>query len=139
MSGYTISIPDTIYKQAQLVAQLTSRQVDDVIRARLEGAFKEPLIELPADEEAELQALTYLSDDALWTIAREQMQPHLQKRISELLQKGQAGTISDAESTELTEMVERGDKLTLRKSQAMRFLAERGYSITLDDLKPVDE
>jgi hypothetical protein len=139
MSGYTISIPDTIYEQAQLVARLTSRQVDDVIRARLEGAFKEPLIELPADEEAELQALTYLSDDALWTIAREQMQPHLQKRISELLEKNQAGTLDNAESAELTELIERGDKLTLRKSQAMRFLAQRGHSISLSDLKPTDE
>ena len=135
MSGYTISIPDTIYEQAQLVAQLTSRQVEDVICARLEGAFKEPLIELPADEEAELQALTYLSDDALWTIAREQMQPHLQKRISELLERNQAGTISDAESAELTELIECGDKLTLRKSYAMRYLMDRGYKVTFDDLK----
>lgn len=138
MGGYTISIPDNLYEKARLVAQLTSRQVDDVIRTRLEDAFEEPFIDLPDDEEAELKALAYLSDDALWTIAREQMQPPLQERISELLGKNQAGTITDTEYAELKELVERGDKLTLRKSQAMRHLAERGHSISLDDLEPAD-
>jgi hypothetical protein len=105
----------------------------------LEGAFDQLLFDLPDDEKEELKAMAYLSDDTLWTIAREQMQPALEKRISELLTKNQRGTISTAEYQELEELVERGDKLTLRKSQAMKYLTERGYSISLDDLKPADE
>ena len=139
MSDYTISIPDSLYQKAQQIAQQKSLPVDEVIRTRLEGAFDQLLFDLPDDEKEELKAMAYLSDDTLWTIAREQMQPVLEKRISELLTRNQRGTISTAEYQELEELVERGDKLTLRKSQAMKYLTERGYSISLDDLKPADE
>jgi len=139
MSDYTISIPDSLYQKAQQVAQQKSLPVDEVIRTRLEGAFDQLLFDLPDDEKEELKAMAYLSDDTLWTIAREQMQQTLEKRISELLTRNQRGTISVAEYKELEELVERGDKLTLRKSQAMKYLTERGYSISLDDLKPSDE
>ncbi|MBZ0298196.1 MAG: hypothetical protein K8J31_00545 [Anaerolineae bacterium] len=139
MSDYTVSIPDSLYQKAQQVAQQKSLSVDDVIRTRLEGAFDQPLFDLPDDEKEELKAMAYLSDDTLWTIAREQMQQALEKRISELLTRNQRGTITTAEYQELKDLVERGDKLTLRKSQAMKYLTERGYSISLDDLKPADE
>ena len=139
MSDYTVSIPDSLYQKAQQVAQQKSLSVDDVIRTRLEGAFDQPLFDLPDDEKEELKAMAYLSDDTLWTIAREQMQPGLEKRISALLTRNQRGTITTAEYQELEDLVERGDKLTLRKSQAMKYLTERGYSISLDDLKPADE
>lgn len=139
MSDYTISIPDSLYQKAQEIAKHKSRNVDDVIRAGLEGAFVEALIDIPLDEQAELKAMSYLSDDTLWTITREKMHPKLEQRISELLTKNQLGTISAAEYQELEGLVERGDKLTLRKSQAMRYLVERGYSINLDDLNLTDE
>jgi hypothetical protein len=106
-----------------------------IIIARLEGALAEPSIKIPPDERAELLAMKYLTDDTLWTIAREQMQASLQERTSLLLNKNQAGTITELESNELSELVERGDKLMLRKSQAMRYLAERGQTIAVDNLK----
>ena len=139
MSNYTITIPDTLYQKAQRVAQQTSTQVDDVIRIKLAGALDEPLFDLPKDEKEELKAMAYLSDDTLWTIAREQMKKTLQERMSGLMTKNTRGTITDAEYAELTELVERGNRLTLRKAQAMKYLTQRGHKITLDDLKPTDE
>lgn len=93
---------------------------------------------IPLDEQSELKALSYLSDDALWTIARETMRPSLENRIAELLHKNQRGTISNVERAELENLVERGDKLTLRKSQAMRTLSERGHSVLPHDLTSAD-
>jgi hypothetical protein len=139
MSNHIIYIPDSLYEKAQRAAEQNSQAVDELIIARLEGALAEPSIKIPPDERAELLAMNYLSNDTLWTIAREQMQTSLQERISLLLSKNQAGTITDLESTELSDLVERGDKLILRKSQAMRYLAERGQTITLDNLNPSDE
>ena len=139
MSDYTISIPDSLYQKAQEIAKKRSRNVDDVIRAGLAGAFIQELLDIPDDEQAELKAMSYLSDDALWTIARETMPSRVDQRISELLTKNQRGTISASEREELEMLVERGDKLTLRKSQAMRYLSERGYTINPDDLKLADE
>jgi uncharacterized protein (DUF1684 family) len=139
MSDYTISIPDSLYQKAQEIAKLRSQNVDDVIREGLAGAFGKGQLDIPDDEQAELKAMSYLSDDALWTIARETMPSKVDQRISELLTKNQRGTISAAEREELEVLVERGDKLTLRKSQAMRYLSERGYTINPDDLKLADE
>ncbi len=85
MSDYTISIPDSLYQKAQQVAQQKSLPVDEVIRTRLEGSFDQQLFDLPDEEQEELKAMAYLSDDALWAAAYEQTQPALEKRISELL------------------------------------------------------
>ncbi|MCA9904645.1 MAG: hypothetical protein KC547_12390 [Anaerolineae bacterium] len=139
MSDYSISIPDDLYEKAQRVAQQMSRPVDDVIRAMLAGALDQPLFDLPEDEKEELKAMTYLSNDTLWTIAREQMPKLLRERMSVLMTRNTRGTITDTEHAELTELVERGNRLTLRKAQAMKYLTERGHKVTVDDLTPADE
>ena len=139
MSDYLISIPDTLYEKARRVAEQTAQQVDDVIRERLADAFSEPLAELPADEVAELRALAYLSDDTLWTIAREQMPATKQERMSTLMDSNSFGTITDDEYRELTALVEGGQRLMLRKSEAMKLLLDRGYQVGFEDLTPVNE
>ena len=138
MSDYIVSIPDSLYDKAQRLAEQTSQPVDDLIRTRLARALDQPVLDLPADEQAELRALSYLSDDTLWTIAREQMQATLQARMSLLMDKNSQGTILPDEQDELTTLVERGDRLMLRKAQAMKLLIGRGYSVHLDNLNPLD-
>jgi hypothetical protein len=139
MSEYTISIPGSLYEKAQRLAQQTSQSVDNIICTRLEGALDQPMLDLPSDERAELQAMSYLSTDALWTIAREQMQPDLQHAMAQLMDKNSQGTITEDEFRDLSALVERGQRLTLRKAQAMKLLLDRGYSVSLDVLKPIDE
>ena len=139
MSDYTLTIPETLYDKARRVAEQTARPVDEVIRARLEESLDDMPLDLPDDERAELRALVYLSDDTLWTIAREQMASAKQERMQALMDKNTFGTITDAEYDELTQLVELGQRLTLRKAEAMKLLLDRGYSITLDSLKPADE
>ena len=139
MSKYTIAIPHSLYEKAQRLAQQTSQSVDEIICTRLEGALDQPMLDLPSDERAELQAMSYLSIDALWTIAREQMPPDLQHAMSQLMGKNSQGTITEDELRDLSALVERGQRLTLRKAQAMKLLVDRGYAISLDALKPTDE
>lgn len=139
MSDYTISIPDSLYQKAQEVAKQRSLSVDEVIRVGLEGAFVESMLDIPLDEQAELKAMTYLSDDALFSMMREQMPQAKQARMSVLMDKNNRGSISDEEHAELVTLVEDGQRLTLRKATAMNILMDRGYNLTLDDMKPVDE
>ena len=139
MSKYTIAIPNSLYEKAQRLAKQTSQSVDEIICTRLEGALDQPMLDLPRDERVELQAMSYLSTDALWTIAREQMQPDLQHSMSQLMEKNSQGTITEDEFRDLSALVERGQRLTLRKSQAMKLLLDRGYAVSLDALKPTDE
>jgi uncharacterized membrane-anchored protein len=139
MSNYTISIPDRLYQKAKEVAKQKSLSVEEVIRVGLEGAFAESMLDIPLDEQAELRAMTYLSNDALFNMMREQMQQAKQVRMSTLMDKNSHGTITDEEYDELAALVEDGQRLTLRKATAMDILMDRGYKLTLDDMKPVDE
>lgn len=138
MSDRMIPIPDTLYARAQRLAQRTNRAVEDVIKSRLADALRDSFDEISAAERSEQQAMTYLSDDTLWTIAREQLPAAPQQRLNDLLAKNSSGTITDTEREELEDLVLRGDKLMLRKSQAMKLLLERGYNVSLDDLAPSD-
>lgn len=134
MSDYIISIPEALYDKARRLAEAQSENIDDLIRVRLENALDNPRMALPQDERDELKALAFLSDDALWTIAREQMPEAKQALMQSLMDKNTAGTIADEEHSQLGHLVEQGQRLTLRKAEAMKLLLGRGYKITLDDL-----
>jgi hypothetical protein len=138
MSKYIIAIPRLLYEKAQRLAQHTAQSVDELICTRLAGALDQPVLDLPSDERAELQAMSYLSTDALWTIAREQMPPDVQHTMAQLMDKNSQGTITAEEFRDLSALVERGQRLTLRKAQAMKLLLDRGYMVSLDALQPTD-
>jgi hypothetical protein len=83
--------------------------------------------------------MQHLSDDALWTIAREQMPDNVQARARELMDKNSHGTISDGEADELEQLVQRADRLMLRKAEAAAILSHRGHTFEQSDFRPQDE
>jgi hypothetical protein len=135
----TLSVPEFVYSQAERVAKATSQPIESVLRKRLEESFTDPRSRLPLDEQAELDALKHLSDDALWTIAREQMPRPRQERMQALMDRNSSGTITAEEVEELASLVEQGQRLTLRKAQAADELMNRGYTVTGRDMSPADE
>jgi hypothetical protein len=138
MTNYTLSVPEEVYIRAQQIADETSQPVDQVMIEYLR-TLSVPLPVLPPDEAAELEALKYLSDDALWTIAREQMPQDAQERMQTLMDKNNFGTITVEEYTELEQHVERGNRLMVRKAEAAAILTERGHTFTQADFSPKDE
>ena len=124
----TLTIPQHLYDRARRLAEENDLPIEQVILNQLETTLIE-LPSLPPDEQAELDALEHLSDDALWTIAREQMPEDHQSRMQTLMESNNLGTISDVDRKELSSLVEQGQRLMLRKAKAMALLAERGYSI----------
>ncbi len=131
-------LPEDIAARARQIAETTSQPVEQVLIDYLK-TLSAPLPELPPAEQAELDALHQLSDDALWTIAREQMPTEVQARAHELMDKQSFGTVPDEEQAELERLVERGDRLMLRKAEAAAILRNRGYPFTQKDFKPVHE
>jgi hypothetical protein len=127
MSDYTLHIPEEIYRRAEEIAGETSQPVDQVLLDHLRTLETKPSGLLPSDE-AELEALKALSDDTLWTIAREQMPADVQARAHELMDKNSRGSITDAEHAELGSLVERADRLMLRKAEAAFILRTRDGS-----------
>lgn len=87
-------------------------------------------------EQAELQALRYLSNDALWTMAAEQMAAPLQERMAQLLDDNQHRKLTLKDQNELASLIERGDQLMLHKAEAIRLLHQRGYALSPQTLTP---
>jgi hypothetical protein len=53
-----------------------------------------------------------------------------QAHAHELMDKNTLGTLTDEEQAELEQLVERADRLMLRKAEASAILREHGYSFT---------
>ncbi|MBN1311685.1 MAG: hypothetical protein JXB30_09715 [Anaerolineae bacterium] len=131
----TLTLPDDISDWARQIAETTSRSVEQVVIEHLKN-LSVPLPELPPDEQAELDALHQLSDDALWTIAREQVPDEAQTRAQQLMEKNSRGEIADMEAAELAELVRRADRVMLRKAEAAAILQKRGYAFSQEDFRP---
>jgi hypothetical protein len=130
-----LTLPADISDWARQIAETTSRPVEQILIEHLKG-LSTPLPELPPDEQAELDALHHLSDDALWTIAREQVPDDVQTSAQQLMEKNSHGTISDLETAELEKLVQRADRVMLRKAEAAAILKERGYAFSQEDFRP---
>lgn len=130
-----LTIPDDISDRARQIAETTEQPVEQVLLDHLK-TLANPLPALPPDEQAELDALKQLSDDALWTIARDQLPDDVQTRAHELMDRNSHGTITEKEYSELQSLVERADRLMLRKAEAASILRMRGVSFTQQDFKP---
>lgn len=137
MTDFTLNIPEEVFQRAQKIAQATSQSVESALLEQLRlWTDAAPLLD--DDEEAELQALRYLSDDALWTIAREQMANDLQAQMQVLMDKNTSGDITSDEYAKLSQLVERGQRLMLRKSEAAALLTQRGYTVSKKDMAARD-
>ncbi len=130
-----LTLPEDISARAHQIAEINSQTVEQVLIDHLK-TLSTPL---PPSEQAELDALHHLSDDALWTIAREQMPEEVQARAQELVAKNSVRTISEPEEAALDKLVERADRLMLRKAEAATILRDRGYSFNQQDFKPLHE
>jgi hypothetical protein len=134
----TVSLPDTIFDPLHKIAESRAQSVEEVLVDQLRSAMSVSLPALPHDEESELVAYKFLSDDTLYGIVREQMPSKAQDLMQVLMDKNTFGTISPEEYQELTELVDRGQRLTLRKAWAAGILMERGHHITGEDFAQED-
>ena len=123
-----ITIPEDLSARLSQLANRRQQSVETILSDRLFTALDEELDNLPTDEQAELRALHHLSDDALRFIAAEQMTPENQTLLSQLMVRNSEGALSQTEQATLAALVERGDRLMLRKAETTAILANRGYT-----------
>jgi hypothetical protein len=134
----TANLPDPIFDPIQKMAEAKAKSVEQIVIDQLRSALSIPLPVLPPDEESELVAFKFLSDDTLRNIAREQTPRRIQERMQVLMERNNLGTITPEEYAELTELVDRSQRLMLRKAWAAGVLMERGYAISGEDMAPED-
>ena len=122
----TVTLPDNVYRRAKRLAELTGRDVAEVITEKLDALLP------PLSSEIDMQPLESLSDAEVITLAGGQMDIVLSSRMSTLQYKQQAGTINDDERAELKMLMELYDVGQRRKTQALVETVKRGLRQRLD-------
>ena len=130
----TVNLPDTIFDPIRRIAEAKAQSVEQVVIDQLRSVLSIAMPNLSADEESELVAYKFLSDDTLRNIAREKMPRQVQERMQALMDRNNFGTITPEEHAELSELVERSQRLMLRKAWAAGVLMERGHKVTGRDM-----
>ena len=78
---------------------------------------------------SELAALSLLSDDELWAIARSTMDERQQDRLQDLAEAQKHRSLTLAEQSGLAQLMDKAERVMLRKAETYRLLARRGYAI----------
>ncbi len=116
----TLTLPSEVYQQAEVLARRSGRSVGEVLTETIELSLR-PL-GMPAKEEA---APETWSDEEVRAGADLQMAVDEDQRLSDLLQRQQAGLLTNAERGELASLMDLYQRLLLRKAQALREAVRR--------------
>jgi predicted transcriptional regulator len=125
----TLQLPDRLYQRLVNTAQATHRPLEAVIVQALEVGAPPDWDDIPAEFQAEVAALDRLDDAALWEIARSNKLVAAMTRYDELLDRNQAGTLTDGERWELSQLRQESDRLMICKAQAAAILRWRGHQV----------
>jgi hypothetical protein len=122
-----VTLQDDVYRRVERLAQLTSREVADLLADTITLALQ-PL----AVSAESVPAVTALSDEDVLGLTELQMAPEQDRRLSVLLQKQQERALSVAEQTELLLLMQVYQEGVLRKAQALREAVQRGLRPPLE-------
>jgi hypothetical protein len=131
----TLDLPDKLYEPIQRIAQATNRSVEAVLLTALQTSL--PSLEgLPEDLTQELAGLETLDNDQLRQILLELVPFDQQQQLEALLQRNQAGELTEAERETLAYLQKEADRVMLRKARAAVLLRFRGQRVpTLAELR----
>ncbi len=115
-----LNLPDETYERVAQFAAYAKRNVSEIIAAALAST-------LPSlDALNQLRAIAKLSDREVLALTELRMEPEADRRLSELLDRQQAGELSDLERAELAALMRSYEMGLLRQSQASAEAVRRG-------------
>jgi hypothetical protein len=120
MEQLTLTLPAGLLEKARIMAGRAGRTVDAVLVEAIERSLD------PLGDALEQKPVTQWPDEEVLSAADGQMPPEREERLSELLDRQQAGRLADAERPELTALMELYQRLLLRKAQALAEAVRRG-------------
>ena len=117
----TINLPDDVYRRAERFARLANRDLPSVLADTLTQSL--PPISVDIDV---LPLISDLSDEQVMALTQLEMEPFQDARLSELLDKQQAGTLTSEEPQELDNLMQIYREGLLRKATALAEAVNRG-------------
>lgn len=116
----TITLPDDVYQRANQFAQLANQDIASVLADTIQSSI--PDLSLTATN---LTPISLLSDADVLALTELQMEPDQDARLSELLDRQQAGTLTSSDQTELQILMQTYQEGLLRKATAMSEAVKR--------------
>ena len=115
-----VDVPDRLYHHLVRLAKSSGRNVADLVASMMSVSFM-PLSIPDSDT-----PLEHISDEEVMTLAESQMNPTQNERMTELLDKKQAGEISGSERDELSVLVYIYEQGSILKAKALHEAIRRG-------------
>ncbi|HBL14652.1 MAG TPA: hypothetical protein DD379_25335 [Cyanobacteria bacterium UBA11162] len=117
----TVTLPDEVYQRVQRLAQLASRDVADILTDAIKLSI--PPVSLHTET---IEPISVLSDEQIIAITQLQMEPEQDQRLSNLLDKQQAGILTNNQRLELLTLMQIYQEGLLRKATALSEAVKRG-------------
>ena len=117
----TVTLPDDTYRRVEYLARLTGRDIADVLAETIDLSLQPLGVQHAAD-----QPVAELSDADLLAIADSEMDPAQAERFRELLEKQQAGQLTQEDRAALLALMQVYQEGLLRKAQALHEAVQRG-------------
>jgi hypothetical protein len=132
MDEQTISVelPEPLFQRLQRLAELTHRPVENLVIQAIDQNMPSLPDNLPVEIQQVLSALNGLSDDELWTLARQQVDPLDRERYVELLDKERSALLTPEAVGLVEELYHQFNVHMLRKAYASILLKWRGYALS---------
>lgn len=125
----TLQLPDEVYSRLELSARATRRPVEDLVVQTLKAGLPPSVDDLPQAEQASYLEMEQLADNELLKVAGAKLSSAKQRRLSALLRKNQAGSLTDQERGQLDQLSAEARRITQRKAHAFGLLRWRGRPI----------
>jgi hypothetical protein len=123
----TITLPDDVYQRAKNFARLANRDIGSVLADTIQSSI--PTVR---EDSINLTSVSDLTDEQVMALTELQMEPHQDLRLSELLDRQQAGIITVDERTELQNLMQIYQEGMVRKSSALVEAVQRGLTKPLN-------
>jgi predicted DNA-binding protein len=128
----TLNLPDEIYQKAKHFAQLTNRNIADVLTQVITLSLSPISSQSVPINNLEVTSIASLPDEEVIALTDLQMEPEQDQRLSELLYNQQAGTLTNTEHSELVALMQVYQEKLLLKAQALREAVQRGLREPID-------
>ncbi len=125
----SVELPEDLYQRVCETASAVARSVQDVVTASIAMSLPPLEKDLPPEIRSELGPMALLDAEELREMSCESLDHDRQVQLESLAQLQKKQALSDAERTELDELVKQAQRVMLRRAEARRLLALRGYEI----------
>ncbi|BAZ14637.1 hypothetical protein NIES4071_64810 [Calothrix sp. NIES-4071] len=116
----TLNLPSSVYDKAKHLAQLTNRDIADVLTQAITLSLLPITPKEAPTKNLENFSINSLPDEKVIALTELQMAPSQDQRLSELLYNQQAGTLKDTEHSELLALMQVTHENLLLKANALQ-------------------